>query len=99
MGLVILIPLVLAPIFIFIAVSRISNINNAPVVTYDVKVLSKRSFRKGNGGVGYKAVFEINGVQQEFCVIGYDVYCSLIPGDEGVLSCKDRYAIGFQKRV
>ena len=36
MGLVILIPLVLAPIFIFIAVSRISNINNAPVVTYDV---------------------------------------------------------------
>ena len=90
--------IILMPILVAIVIFRVAKLNNAPVVTFEGKLISKTHYRKSNGGTTYKATFEINGVPKEYHVLGADLFYSLNEGDEGIVSTKGIFVIDFKKK-
>lgn len=79
------------------AVYYIINQVKAPVKSGKAKVISKRHFRNPSNGVtSYRVEFEMENEIIEL-IVRYEMYHSLIEGEEGVLSYKGRWVVSFEK--
>lgn len=79
------------------ALYYIINQVKAPVKSGKAKVVSKRYFRNPSNGVtSYRVEFEMENEIIEL-IVRYEMYHSLIEGEEGVLSYKGHWLVSFKK--
>ena len=79
------------------ALYYVINQAKAPIKSGKAKVVGKRHFRNlSNGVTSYRVNFEMENEMIEL-IVRYEMYHSLIEGEEGLLSYKGRWLVSFEK--